>query len=60
MREVEGAFDPGYDRLQVVMHGVERPPEAMEGLPGAEVSYDPQDRALQVSGGVFDKLWVRL
>ena len=60
MREAEGAFNPGYDRLQVVVHGVERPPEAVGGLPGAEVSYDSQNRALQVSGGMFDKLWVRL
>ena len=55
-REVEGPFDPGYDRVQVIVHGVAGPPEGVEGLPGAEVTYVPQERTLQVSGGLFDEL----
>jgi alpha-glucosidase len=58
-REVKGPFDPGYSRLQVAVHGVEGPPEAVEGLPGAEVTYDLQTRVLRVSGGMFDELLLR-
>ncbi len=58
-REVEGPFDPGYARFQVIVHGVERPPEAVEGMPGAEVAYDAQGRTWQVSGGLFDEVEVR-
>jgi alpha-glucosidase len=58
-REVEGPFDPGYGRLPVVVHGVEGPPEAVEGLPGAQVAYDARARTLQVSGGLFGDLRVR-
>lgn len=59
VREVEGPFDPGYERVQVVVHGVEGPPQAVEGLPGAEVAYDAQARTARVSGGWFDKVRVR-
>jgi alpha-glucosidase len=58
-REVQGPFAPPYDRFQVVVHGVEGPPEAVAGLPEAQVIYDPHRRALHMSGGLFDKLRVR-
>jgi hypothetical protein len=58
-RQVEGSFDPGYDGFRVVVHGVEGPPDAVEGLPGAEVVFNPQDHTLRVSEGSFDALRVR-
>jgi alpha-glucosidase len=58
-REVQGHFDPGYTRFQVIVHGVEGPPAAVEGLLGVEAAYDPQGRTWQVSGELFDEMLVR-
>lgn len=52
-REVQGGFDPGYTQFALVIHDVDRPPEAVEGLPGAEVVYDPGLRILRMKGGPF-------
>jgi len=55
-RDVEGTFTPGYDRFVIVVHGVDGPPKAVEGMPDAGVTYDPQGRTLRVRGGAFDTL----
>lgn len=58
-REVEGSFDPGYDRFQVIVHGIEETPSAVEGMPGAEITYASRSHAVRVSGGPFTTLSLR-
>ncbi|MGD1995548.1 MAG: glycoside hydrolase family 31 protein [Anaerolineae bacterium] len=58
VREPEGEFDPGYDRLDIVVHGVGETPQAVEGMPSAETTYSPESRTLRLSGESFSKLSV--
>jgi alpha-glucosidase len=58
-RDVQGSFDPGYDRCEIVIHGVAGLPVATEGVPGADVSFSPEKRTVVLRGGLFHRLVVR-
>lgn len=55
-REVEGRFVPSDDRFVVVVHGVDGPPLAVEGMPGAELVCDVDAGCLRLTGGPFERL----
>jgi alpha-glucosidase len=55
-REVEGPFEPGYHRFITVVHSVDRPPQAVDGLPEGEITYEPERRILRMTGGPFSEL----
>jgi alpha-glucosidase len=58
-RHTDGPFDPGYDRCQVEIHGVDGTPKAIEGLSGVESSFAPEQRAVVLQGGLFNRLELR-
>lgn len=58
-RTVEGDFDPNYARFEIVVHGVDGAPEAVEGLTEAQVSHDAQERTLRLTGAPFAQLSLR-
>jgi alpha-glucosidase len=61
-RLVEGPFVPGYERIQVAVHGLAAAPGeiSVDGQPIGAPSYDPQARTATLGTGLFRALEVAL
>jgi hypothetical protein len=59
-REVEGAFDPGYDRFEIYIHGLETTPGQVrvDGAP-VEVAFDSETGIARLTAGEWENLRIR-